>query len=173
LKGKPARNHALHAPKIFLVALVLLAGWRHSPAIGKALAEEAGFAYGEITINAFSGPQRFQIEIARDAQSIAQGLMFRRHLPERQGMLFDFGREGLVAMWMKNTLIPLDMLFIAGDGRIKRIHEQAKPGDLTPIPSGALVRAVLEINGGLSSKLGLKAGDLVVHPIFANTKGRP
>jgi uncharacterized protein len=106
----------------------------------------------------------FQIETMRNDQDRAKGLMFRQFMAEDRGMLFDFEREQSISMWMRNTYIPLDMLFIKADGRIHRIHERAQPLDETSIPSGENVRYVLEINGGIAGKLGLKAGDMVKLP---------
>jgi len=88
--------------------------------------------------------------------------MFRKELPEGQGMLFDFQRDQPVAFWMHNTLIPLDMMFIRSDGRIMRIQENAKPESDDLIPSGSPVRAVLEVIGGTARQLGIKPGDRVV-----------
>ncbi|MCI5059520.1 MAG: DUF192 domain-containing protein, partial [Alphaproteobacteria bacterium] len=96
-----------------------------------------------------------------------KGLMHRTELPENAGMLFWFGgREQERRFWMKNTLIPLDMLFIKANGTIHHIHENAVPHDLTGISSKGPVAAVLEINGGLSQTWVLAAGDRVVHPYF-------
>jgi uncharacterized protein len=103
----------------------------------------------------------FQVEVMRTDAERAKGLMFRQFLPQDRGMLFDFIREEPVSMWMRNTYIPLDMLFIRSDGTVARVHERAQPLDETTISSGAPVRYVLEINGGAAARLGLKAGDRV------------
>ncbi len=92
--------------------------------------------------------------------------MFVKSLPEGQGMLFDFKRDQPVSFWMHNTYIPLDMLFIAGDGRIMRIAENAKPLSDALIPSQYPVRAVLEVIGGTAEKLGIHSGDHVSGSIF-------
>ena len=92
--------------------------------------------------------------------------MYRKELPEGQGMLFDFQHDQPVAFWMHNTYISLDMIFIRGDGRIVRIEESAKPESDRLIPSGAPVRAVLEVIAGTARQLGIKAGDKVVGSIF-------
>jgi len=92
--------------------------------------------------------------------------MFVRELPEGRGMLFDFERDQEVAMWMRNTYIPLDMLFIRADGRIHRIAENTEPMSERVIPSGGPVRAVLEVIGGTARKLGIGVGDRVAHPMF-------
>ena len=92
--------------------------------------------------------------------------MFRRELPEGTGMLFDFHREQDVSFWMKNTYIPLDMIFIRADGRILRIAENTEPLSERLIPSGGPIRAVLEVIGGTAQKLGIAPGDRVASPIF-------
>lgn len=110
----------------------------------------------------------FRVELAQSSAQLVQGLSHRRALAEDAGMLFDFGtRDTQVQMWMKDTYLPLDMLFIHDDGSIARIARDAKPHSLERIPSGEPVRAVLEINGGLAARLGLAVGDRVVHPMFA------
>lgn len=119
-----------------------------------------------VTIATASGPVRFTVELADDEASRERGLMFRVALPPDRGMLFDFFREQNVSFWMKNTLIPLDMIFIRADGTIANIAEQAKPGDLTPIPSDGPVRAVLEIAGGSAAAHGIRPGDRVHSEIF-------
>jgi len=120
-----------------------------------------------LTILTRSGPQAFTVEFAIAPDEHARGLMFRKSLPERHGMLFDFGAEQEVAFWMRNTLIPLDMLFIGGDGTIRHLHENATPLSEEPIPSRYPVRAVLELAGGSARRFGIAIGDRVVHPIFA------
>jgi|TARA_A100001391_G_scaffold183224_1_gene150232 hypothetical protein len=112
-----------------------------------------------------SGDQSFTftVEIADTPEETSRGLMFREELGPDAGMLFDFVEERPTSFWMQNTLIPLDMLFIKADGRIVRIHENAKPMDTTPIPSGEPVRFVLEIPGGRSAELGLEAGARLEH----------
>ncbi|MEZ5786862.1 MAG: DUF192 domain-containing protein [Xanthobacteraceae bacterium] len=114
-----------------------------------------------------NGVQVFSVEVVNKDEDRARGLMFRRELPERHGMLFDFDDEENVSMWMRNTYIPLDMIFIKGDGKILRIAENTQPLSERIIPSGGPVRAVLEIAGGTSKKLGIAPGDRVGHPIFS------
>ena len=113
-----------------------------------------------------SGVHVFSVELAVTDEERARGLMFRRELPDGKGMLFDFGRDQEVAMWMKNTLIPLDMMFISAGGRIVRIAENTEPMSTRIIPSGGPVRAVLEVIGGTAKKYGIAAGDRVAHPWF-------
>ena len=114
-----------------------------------------------------NGVHVLTVEIAQTDAERAKGLMFRKELPEGRGMLFDFQREQDVAMWMQNTYIPLDMMFIRGDGRILRIAENTEPLSTRIIPSGGPVRAVLEVIGGTARKLGISPGDRVAHAIFS------
>ncbi len=113
-----------------------------------------------------TGVHTFAVELAKSDAERAQGLMYRRELPEGRGMLFDFQRDDEVAMWMKNTYIPLDMVFIRSDGRIVRIAENTEPRSERIISSGGPVRGVLEVIGGTARKLGIAAGDRVAHPLF-------
>jgi uncharacterized protein len=135
------------------------------------LSSGAGAAFAQ-TLEALSivsqGGQRqtFQVEVARNEADRAQGLMYRRSMPANQGMLFDFGRLEPVAMWMQNTYIPLDMLFIRPDGTIARIATNTEPLSTRTIPSGEPVLAVLELNAGATGRLGIKAGDRIEHPLF-------
>ncbi len=134
-------------------------------------AQEAELSYPKSSlVIATSGGReiKFDVELALDDLHRSHGLMFRKQLGPYEGMLFDFFQEMPVSFWMKNTLIPLDMLFIAGDGTIKHIHANAVPQNTDPIPSNFPVRAVLEINGGSAALLGIKPGDKVKHPIFGN-----
>jgi uncharacterized protein len=110
--------------------------------------------------------QGFQVEVARNDADRAQGLMFRRSMPADRGMLFDFGRVAPVAMWMQNTYLSLDMLFIRPDGTIARIAADTEPLSTRTIPSGEPVLAVLELNAGTAARLGIRAGDRVEHPLF-------
>src|SRR5262249_24065241 len=102
-----------------------------------------------------SGVHVFAVELASTPAGQANGLMFRRQLPEGQGMLFDFHMEQPTSFWMKNTYIPLDMIFIRAYGRILRIAENTMPLSETLVPSGGPVRAVLEVIGGTAKKLGI------------------
>jgi uncharacterized membrane protein (UPF0127 family) len=119
-----------------------------------------------LTIVSSSGRHAFQVEVARNDADRAQGLMFRRNLAPDRGMLFDFGRVQPISMWMQNTYIPLDMIFIRADGTIARVAENAEPLSTRTIPSGEPVLAVLEVPGGTAARLGIKAGDRVEHPLF-------
>jgi uncharacterized protein len=113
-----------------------------------------------------SGVHVFSVELAVTEQERERGLMFRRSVPELTGMLFDFEVDQPVAMWMKNTYVSLDMIFIQSDGRIRRIAENTEPESEKIIRSGGPVRAVLEVAGGTARKLGIEAGDRVASPIL-------
>jgi uncharacterized protein len=114
-----------------------------------------------------SGRHAFQVEVARNDADRAQGLMFRRNLAPDRGMLFDFVRVQPISMWMQNTYIPLDMIFIRADGTIARVAENAEPLSTRTIPSGEPVLAVLEVPGGTAARLGIKPGDRVEHSLFS------
>lgn len=122
----------------------------------------------DLVIRTANGPQRFRVELADNDTSRSRGMMFRTSMAPDAGMLFDFKQEQMASFWMRNTLLPLDMLFIKADGTILNIHQRAIPGDETGINSAGPVRAVLEVNGGTASRLGIKAGDKVEHAIFGN-----
>jgi uncharacterized membrane protein (UPF0127 family) len=128
---------------------------------GPGAAEE-----GTLEIATKSGVRVFAVELAVTDEERAKGLMFRKELPEGRGMLFDFKREQPVSMWMKNTFIPLDMLFITGDGRVARIAENTEVRSERVISSGVPVMAVLEVIAGTARKYGIAPGDRVNHPIF-------
>lgn len=104
---------------------------------------------------------KFTVELALDSDQRAQGLMNRRQMPRDRGMLFDFGVTRRVTMWMKNTYLPLDMLFITSDGRIATIRENATPLSESIIDSRVPVAFVLELNAGSVVRLGIKTGDVV------------
>jgi uncharacterized protein len=120
-----------------------------------------------VEIASKNGVHAFSVEMAENDADRAKGLMFRKELPEGKGMLFDFKRDQEVSFWMENTYIPLDMLFIRGDGTILRIAENTEPMSTKLIPSGGPVRAVLEVIGGSARKFGIAPGDRVAHPIFS------
>jgi uncharacterized membrane protein (UPF0127 family) len=119
-----------------------------------------------IRIDTAGGPKAFSVEIAADALSQEHGLMYRTQLAPDAGMLFDFHQEARVSFWMKNTPLPLDMVFIKADGTVSSVEPNAIPYSTAPIPSAEPVRAVLEINGGRARDLGIKAGDRVRAKIF-------
>ena len=108
----------------------------------------------------------FQVEVAREDNDRQRGLMFRQVLDEDKGMLFEFDPPYVVTMWMKNTQLPLDMVFIFKDGTIAHIAERTKPFSLDVVSAGVPVSGVLEIRGGLAQKLGIAVGDKVEHGFF-------
>jgi uncharacterized membrane protein (UPF0127 family) len=115
------------------------------------------------------GTMRFQVEVVDDEAERSEGLMFRESLPPFGAMLFVYEMPQPVAFWMRNTLIPLDMLFFDGAGRLTRIHREAVPGDETPILGGTDIRYVLEINGGLAEELEIDVGAEIRHPSLDQT----
>ena len=139
---------------ILLLAMIAIAG----PAWAAGL--------DTLEIASKSGVHAFAVEIAATEAEREKGLMYRKELPEGRGMLFDFHREQEVGFWMQNTYIPLDMIFIRGDGRILRIAENTKPLSTRIIPSNGPVRWVLEVIGGTAAKLGIAPGDRVASPAF-------
>ena len=142
--------------------VVLLAGLASS---GPTSAE-AGLE--RLEIDTATGHHALQVEVMRTQPELEKGLMFRRFLPKDRGMLFDFKVEKPVEMWMKNTYIALDMVFIAHNGRVVGIARGAEPLSETIIPSGAAAAGVLEVNAGAADAIGLKVGDEVHHPLFKN-----
>ena len=110
------------------------------------------------------GTAKFTVSVADTAEERAQGLMFVETMPRMAGMLFVYDQPAPVAFWMKNTLIPLDMIFADENGVVQSIHENAIPGDLTAIPGGDNIQYVLELNAGMSKMLGLGPDDVMQHP---------
>ena len=125
-----------------------------------------GLPVETIRINTAGGPKAFTVEIAADAASQERGLMYRRELPQGAGMLFDFHESARVSFWMKNTPLPLDLLFIKADGTVSSVAPNAVPYSTDFIYATEPVQAVLEINGGEASALGIKPGDKVQSGIF-------
>ena len=127
-----------------------------------ALAETC--AQDRVDIRSPSGQQRFTVEVADEGAERAQGLMFRESMPSAAGMLFVYDAPQRAAFWMKNTLIPLDMIFADETGRVRKVHSNAVPGDTTPLEGGEGIRFVLEINGGLAARMGIAEGAELRHP---------
>jgi uncharacterized membrane protein (UPF0127 family) len=121
----------------------------------------AGLEQASLTIASTNGEHRFTVEVAKTPEEQAQGLMFRNSVPPDRGMLFPYDPPVQVSFWMKNTLVPLDMVFIGPDGKIGRIAANTVPMSLDPVPSIDSVSAVLEIAGGRAAELGIKEGDKV------------
>jgi uncharacterized membrane protein (UPF0127 family) len=121
-----------------------------------------------LSIETASGRHAFQAEVAKDDAMRAQGLMYRRTLDPDKGMLFDFGGEEPVSMWMQNTYVPLDMVFIKADGTVHRVEEHTTPLSTRTIDSGVAVRYVLEVPAGTAAKIGITRGSKVKHKIIGN-----
>ncbi len=142
--------------RLFLSLLLALA-----PA---ALAQDA--ALEPLEIVTASGTHRFSVEVMRTDEQRARGLMHRRFMAEDRGMLFDFKREEPVAMWMKNTYLSLDMVFIDKSGKVVNVAENTEPLSERIVPSSGPVLAVLELNAGTARRIGLKPGDRLRHSLF-------
>jgi uncharacterized membrane protein (UPF0127 family) len=142
--------------RVLVLILVLLTG--------PAAAQPITYPKDTVTIETAGGAKhRFNVELATTPAQIAQGLMFRRQMAADAGMLFVIEPPDNSVFWMKNTYIPLDMIFVGVDGRILNIAERTVPLTETPVPAAGRTRAVLEVNGGTSSRLGIKPGDRVRH----------
>ena len=131
-----------------------------------AAAASISFEESPLTIAAADDRFEFQVELAVTPAERSQGLMFRESLADDHGMLFDFGSAKPVSMWMRNTYIPLDIIFIRANGSISRIARNAQPLSDDVIASGEPVTAVLELRGGLTDERGIDVGDQVVHALF-------
>lgn len=164
------KKHLLHSFIIAaLFALAVAAFFLWPRVAGGQHADTAPiFPRAAMTIERGDGGKLpFTIEIATTREQEMYGLMFRRSLADDAGMLFIFTPEQPVSMWMKNTYIPLDMLFVRADGTIAKIVAQTRPLDLTPIPSDVPVHGVIELNGGVAAKDGIKTGDKVLFSAFS------
>jgi uncharacterized protein len=150
------RQSRLRVIRAASAALIIVGLMAVAPASGDAL-----FRHGSLKIEAKSGPVVLDVEIADTEPGREHGLMFRRELAANKGMIFLFGTEQQITMWMKNTYIPLDMVFIGDDWRIVHIAHDAEPLSTDIIPSVHPASRVLEIAGGQAGKLGLAAGDRV------------
>ncbi|MBV1707847.1 MAG: DUF192 domain-containing protein [Hyphomicrobiales bacterium] len=135
--------------------------------LGQATAHGAP-VLDHLTITTASGPHKFNVEVMRGTAQLERGLMFRRFMPKDHGMLFDFGTTAPVMMWMKNTYIPLDMVFIDKSGHVINVAANAQPMDLKIIPSAKPAYAALELNAGVAATIGLKPGDEVHDALFHN-----
>ncbi len=123
-------------------------------------------ALESVRIITATGQHDFKVEIANTPKERALGLMHRKSMPQDQGMLFDFKSEGPASMWMKNTYIPLDMIFIARDGRVVSVVADAEPLSERIISSGQPAYAVIELNAGAARRISLAPGDMVLHRMF-------
>jgi uncharacterized protein len=124
-----------------------------------------------VVVETAQGSFTFTAEIADTPELRQRGLMFRHQLPQDRGMLFDWGEVQPISMWMRNTYVSLDMIFIAADGRVVRIAAATEPLSETTIASGGPVAAVLEVVAGTAERIGLKPGDRVHHPMFRGSSG--
>lgn len=139
---------------------------------GALAADSETFSVLSIVILSRTGSHRFRVELAESPSQRIQGLQGRRTLEANAGMLFVFDAPSVAAMWMKNTYIPLDMLFLDGVGSIVAIAENTRPMSLQPIQPPEPVNAVLELNAGTAARLGLKPGDRVLHPFGEGATSR-
>jgi uncharacterized membrane protein (UPF0127 family) len=158
----------------FLAALLVI-GAGLGPWWGPARGEPpaVSFETAALAVTTASGTHRFTVEMAVTPEQRARGLMFRRRLAADHGMLLVYETERDVAIWMKNTYLSLDILFVGGDGRIRHIVERAPPLSTRVMPSGAPVRAVLELPAGTAARLGIRVGDRVRHSVFATGLEEP
>ena len=124
------------------------------------------FDKSKLSVITSTGQKNFEVEMAVSDQQQSQGLMYRRSMAANAGMLFDYGGLRHIQMWMKNTYIPLDMIFIGPKGKIINIAERTIPHSESIVSSNGRARAVLELNSGTVSRLGIKTGDTVIHSIF-------
>ena len=124
-----------------------------------------------LAIETQSGTERFIVEIADEQAEREVGLMFRDEMAQNQGMLFDFGTDRMVTMWMRNTPLSLDMVFIDRSGTIVRVAERTTPFSPAIISSGQPVRYVLELNAGVASTKGIRTGDTAKHPLITRNLG--
>lgn len=147
----------------FLVVALL---WAWVVGAGGAAAAEALERDEVVIVTAGGARHQFQVEIARTPRQRAMGLQGRKMLAPDAGMLFDFGESQRVAMWMKDTFLSLDMIFIDGAGRIVEIARNTMPHSLKVIGPALPVKGVLEVRAGITARLGIRAGDRVEHPIF-------
>lgn len=145
-----------------VVALVMLMFWGGVSSVAAACQADV------VTLKNDQIEIQFSVELAQTPEERSRGLMFRDSLPARAGMLFVFDPPRRVAFWMKNTLIPLDMIFVDRTGVVSRVHHGAIPGDETPIPGGDQVFSVLEINAGLAKRYGISKGTVLRHKVFSD-----
>jgi uncharacterized protein len=141
------------------LALVSVTGCSTGP-LGSGSAQAASVA--PLSIKTTKGERKFKVEIARTPEEQERGLMFRKSLSRDGGMIFPMRPPRVASFWMKNTLIPLDMIFIRADGSIARIEPETVPQTLDPVSSGEPVVAVLEIDGGQAAEQGIAEGDTVI-----------
>ncbi len=132
--------------------------------VGQVRAEVVAQSDGRIAVVTSRGRTSFDVEVVDTVESRAKGLMFRTEMAPDRGMLFDFRREEPVWFWMKNTYLPLDMIFARADGTVIAIAEHTTPLSEATVPSNGPVRFVLEVNAGTAARLGMRVGDRLSHP---------
>lgn len=154
------------------VVLVCLFVFAASDLFARSVAKDpnATLPQEELLIETGNGEFTFSAEIADDPDERSQGLMFREQMLPTHGMLFDFGWSEPVIMWMKNTPLALDMVFVREDGTVARVASNTVPFSLDHIPSGEPVAFVLELNAGIAAQIGLKKGDVIRHRKFGNVE---
>lgn len=153
--------HLVRTPRRLLVVL-----------FGLLAITSAAFAAGStepLTFETSSGPHAFAVEVASTPEQREVGLMYRRSMAPDHGMLFDFGASEPVTMWMKNTYVSLDMVFVRADGTVQRVEAGAEPLSTRTIESGGPVKFVVELVAGAAARIGLKPGDRVAHPLIATS----
>lgn len=155
------RKATWSAAKGWLAAVLVVAFAVVSAPVGAA-------SFQPLEIVTKNGVQVFSVEMATTEEEKQTGLMYRKELADGKGMLFDFNPEQEVSMWMKNTYVSLDMIFIRADGRILRIAENTEPMSTKIISSRGPARAVLEVVAGTAQKYGIRVGDRVGHPLFGS-----
>ncbi len=145
----------------------LSAGLLVASVTGGAASADGSCASGQLDILAAGGVSRFSVEIADTGAERSKGLMFRSQMASMAGMLFVYDSPRPVSFWMKNTLIPLDMIFADASGTVTRVKAHAEPGNLTPVDGGAGVQYVVEVNAGMAGNLGIGPGAVLRHPAIA------
>lgn len=173
IRGRREMEKGCPSGVLFLCFWVGLAGlFGVFVAFAPARAEQANVPAAALTplvIETATGVHRFQVEVASTPSMQEQGLMHRRSLAPDRGMVFDYSVPRKISMWMKNTLIPLDILFVGTQGQVLKISTDAVPGSLKSIHSGQPVRAVVEVPGGTAVRIGAAPGDRIRHSIFGDT----
>ena len=174
LECRAGRGYTFFMKRLAAIVLITIAVGLGDGPVNGLQAQAAGrlaiFDKGTVSIVSDDQSHKFRVDLALTHHQQMQGLMFRRNMPADAGMLFVYKQEAPVAMWMKNTYLPLDMLFIARGGMILKIAERTVPLSEATIASGRAVIAVLELNAGTASRLGIKPGDTVKAAALGNAR---